>query len=116
MLPLIQLHQTPNNAHGYSRPLSAVTHPTATLTPTGTRLVSGRLFPDVGPPTREGTLLAEIRYQPSQHPWVARYPRGIAAHLDYPVEPAFWLLEEAARCAPDRVACRYYRQELTYGQ
>jgi long-chain acyl-CoA synthetase len=61
-------------------------------------------------------MLAEIRYEPSQHPWVANYPRGISPQLDYPTEPVFWLLEEAARRAPDRVACRYYRQELTYGQ
>lgn len=61
-------------------------------------------------------MLAAVRYPSSAHPWVARYPRGVSPHLEYPAEPAFWLLEEAASRAPDRVACRYYRQELTYGQ
>jgi long-chain acyl-CoA synthetase len=51
-----------------------------------------------------------------QSPWAAHYPQGVPLHLEYPPEPVYWLLEEAARRAPDRVACRYYRQELTYAQ
>ncbi|HSQ56287.1 MAG TPA: long-chain fatty acid--CoA ligase [Gemmata sp.] len=47
-------------------------------------------------------------------PWSAHYPAGVPGHIDYPAEPAFWLLEEAARHTPDRVACRYFNQELTY--
>lgn len=61
-------------------------------------------------------MLAEVRYQSSDRPWVDHYPPGVSPHLNYPTEPAFWLLEEAARRAPDRVVCRYYRQEVTYGQ
>ena len=61
-------------------------------------------------------MLAEVRYQSSDRPWVDRYPPSVSPHLSYPTEPAFWLLEEAARRAPDRVAGRYYRQEVTYGQ
>jgi long-chain acyl-CoA synthetase len=52
----------------------------------------------------------------SERPWVARYPRGVPPHLEYPAEPVPWLLEETARRAPSRVACRYYGQELTYDQ
>jgi long-chain acyl-CoA synthetase len=59
-------------------------------------------------------MLADTR--PTNHPWAAHYPRNVALHLDYPQEPLDWLLESAARRAPDRVACRYYRQEITYGQ
>lgn len=47
-------------------------------------------------------------------PWVAHYPRCVPAHLDYPDEPAFFLLEEAARREPSRIACQYYHQKLTY--
>ena len=50
-----------------------------------------------------------------EQPWAAHYPEGVPGHIDYPAEPAYWLLEEAARRTPDRVACRYYHQELTYG-
>ncbi|MBY0513553.1 MAG: long-chain fatty acid--CoA ligase [Gemmataceae bacterium] len=49
-------------------------------------------------------------------PWTAHYPAGVPGHLDYPAEPVFWLLEETARRAPDRVACRYYRQQVTYAE
>src|SRR5262245_631841 len=59
-------------------------------------------------------MLADLRL--SERPWAARYPRGVSLHLDYPPEPVYWLLEEAARRAPGRVACRYYRQEVTYEQ
>lgn len=52
----------------------------------------------------------------SDQPWVAHYPKDVATHLEYPPEPASWLLEDAAGRFPARVACRYYRQELTYGQ
>ncbi len=61
-------------------------------------------------------MSAGIHYHLSDHPWVAHYPQGVPLHLDYPPEPAYWLLEEAARQVPTRVACRYFRQELTYAQ
>ena len=49
-------------------------------------------------------------------PWATHYPRGVPVHLDYPVEPVYWLLQEAARKHPNRVACQYYHQSLTYRQ
>jgi len=55
-------------------------------------------------------------HRPIDHPWMTHYPRGVPAHLDYPQEPVYWLLEEAARRAPARVACRYYKQEVSYDQ
>lgn len=52
----------------------------------------------------------------SQRAWFARYPKDVPTHLDYPAEPLFWLLEDAAERFPDRIACRYYKQELTYAE
>lgn len=56
------------------------------------------------------------RVIPPEHVWIARYPKGIPEHLEYPHEPVSWLLEQAARLLPNRVACRFFRQQLTYEQ
>ncbi len=66
-------------------------------------------------PDEGGSMLGELP-QALSAPWVARYPRGIPAHLDYPTEPVHWILEETTRRSPDRIACQYYRQQLTYSQ
>lgn len=47
-------------------------------------------------------------------PWREHYPAGIPATLEYPREPLSWLLEQAAANYPQRVACRYYSQRITY--
>ena len=52
----------------------------------------------------------------SERNWFAHYPPDVPTHLEYPPEPLFWLLEDAAERFPDRIACRYYRQELTYAE
>src|ERR1700726_4997997 len=57
----------------------------------------------------------EIALQPDRV-WFAHYPKGIAEHLDYPTKPVSWLLEEAARSVPSRIACRFFRQQLSYEQ
>jgi long-chain acyl-CoA synthetase len=57
----------------------------------------------------------EIALQ-SDRVWVPHYPKGIPEHLDYPAEPVSWLLEEAARVVPSRIACRFFRQQFTYEQ
>ena len=49
-------------------------------------------------------------------PWRAHYPAGIPASLEYPREPLGWLLEQAATKYPQRVACRYYSQRITYDE
>ncbi len=51
-----------------------------------------------------------------QAPWLAHYPECVPATLDYPQQPLWWLLEEAARNFPDRVACHYYRQQVKYSE
>ena len=52
----------------------------------------------------------------SERVWLTQYPSDVPPHLEYPQEPLPWLLEEAARRFPARIACRYYRQELTYAE
>jgi long-chain acyl-CoA synthetase len=47
-------------------------------------------------------------------PWREHYPADVPLHLNYPQEPLGWLLERAAAWYPERVACRYYSQTLTY--
>lgn len=51
-----------------------------------------------------------------QCPWRDHYPSGVPLHLEYPCEPLGWLLEEAALRFPDRDACRYYSQQITYAE
>ncbi|MBS0260918.1 MAG: long-chain fatty acid--CoA ligase [Planctomycetes bacterium] len=55
-----------------------------------------------------------IRDDGSSRAWLAHYPAGIPAHLQYPQAPLPWLLEQAAERYPQRVACHYYAQQLTY--
>ena len=42
------------------------------------------------------------------------YPNGVPATLKYPSIPAWGLLKSASDDFPDRIACRYYKQKLTY--
>ena len=50
----------------------------------------------------------------SRSPWREHYPAGVPFHLHYPHWPLGWLLEKAATDFPDRIACHYYEQHLTY--
>ncbi len=47
-------------------------------------------------------------------PWLKSYPVCMHAHLEYPNEPVWWLLEHAAHQFPQRTAVRYFRETLTY--
>ncbi|MGE3314321.1 MAG: AMP-binding protein [Planctomycetaceae bacterium] len=47
-------------------------------------------------------------------PWVKHYPPCIPAKLHYPEVPAWGLLERSAKAYPDRLACIYYKQRVTY--
>lgn len=62
-----------------------------------------------------------VTANPSRHadadpaaPWVAHYPFCIPAHLEYPEEPVWWLLDRAASQFPERIATQYYQEKLTY--
>lgn len=48
--------------------------------------------------------------------WASNYPTAVPLHLEYPEEPLGWLLEHAAKRYPDRIACHYYAQHLTYAE
>ena len=50
----------------------------------------------------------------SHRPWLEHYPDIVPRTLDYPQLHAWGLLERTASRHPDRVACHYYRQTLTY--
>jgi long-chain acyl-CoA synthetase len=49
-----------------------------------------------------------------ERPWVAHYPAGVPATLEYPAQPVYWLLEEAAARLPTRVAMRFFGHEWRY--
>ena len=54
---------------------------------------------------------------PSGRPaWLEHYPAGVPARLEYPKQPLYWLLEQAAQQFPNRIACCYYSQRLTYSE
>jgi long-chain acyl-CoA synthetase len=57
---------------------------------------------------------SESRDEP--RPWLRHYPEFVPAHLEYPHRPVWWLLDQAAAKYPERVACQYYQQVLTYSQ
>lgn len=48
--------------------------------------------------------------------WLAHYPPGVSAQLEYPTTPAWGFLQEAAADYPRRIASLYYEQEITYAQ
>ena len=52
----------------------------------------------------------------TQRPWLNRYPQIVPHTLEYPELPAWGLLERTASRHPGRIACHYYRQQLTYAE
>jgi len=61
-------------------------------------------------------LLSSLEPGKAPSPWVAHYPDHVPATLDYPHEPIWWLLDKTSHDFPDRIACHYYQQQMTYGQ
>jgi long-chain acyl-CoA synthetase len=49
-------------------------------------------------------------------PWLSHYPACTPAHLNYPDEPVWWLLDNAARRYPQRIAVRYFNEAISYEQ
>jgi long-chain acyl-CoA synthetase len=49
-------------------------------------------------------------------PWLAHYPACVPKSLTYARLPAWNLLRETAERFPDRVACHYYEEQLTYAE
>ncbi|MGZ0173798.1 MAG: AMP-binding protein [Planctomycetales bacterium] len=50
----------------------------------------------------------------SDRPWLDQYPAIVPRTLDYPELYAWGLLERTASRHPDRIACHYYKQTVTY--
>jgi long-chain acyl-CoA synthetase len=50
----------------------------------------------------------------SARPWLDHYSACTPAHLEYPDEPVWSLLEHAANQFPHRVATRFFHESLTY--
>ncbi len=49
-------------------------------------------------------------------PWLAHYPAKVSATLSYPDFPAWGFLANTAAMYPDRIACHYYKQHLTFAE
>ena len=48
--------------------------------------------------------------------WLNQYPISVPAHLDYPAEPVWWLLEQAATQFPRRTALRFFGETTSYAE
>ena len=53
-------------------------------------------------------------FDTSNRPWLDHYPEIVPRSLEYPELYAWGLLERTASRHPDRIACHYYKQKLTY--
>lgn len=53
-------------------------------------------------------------FDTSDRPWLDHYPDVVPRTLDYPELYAWGLLERTASRHPDRIACHYYKQTVTY--
>lgn len=56
------------------------------------------------------------RWVEVERPWLAHYPSGVPAHLEYPSRPLPWLLEQAAQRTPGRTAMRFFGHEWRYDE
>jgi long-chain acyl-CoA synthetase len=52
----------------------------------------------------------------AEMPWLGQYPAKVPATLCYPDFPAWGFLVQTAATYPDRIACHYYKQHLTYAE
>lgn len=79
-----------------------------------------------GEPPRDGSWLHRIdglrgigqwwSGHGQEPPWIRHYQDGVPAQLSFPQQRLGWLLEQAAERFPDRIACHYYDEHLTYEQ
>ena len=49
-------------------------------------------------------------------PWLDHYPAEVPHSLTYPQRPVWAFLEQSAHDYPDRIACWFYEEHLTYAQ
>lgn len=55
-----------------------------------------------------------IALEETAAPWLKQYPSCTPAHLVYPNEPVWWLLQQAAEQIPHRTAIKYFDEQITY--
>ncbi len=63
---------------------------------------------------RDSALNSADSRSSSEAPWLDHYPSCVPKRLDIPDMPAWGLLERTERSHPDRIACQYYKQQLSY--
>ena len=61
----------------------------------------------------EATSIFEIY---SSKPWTRSYDDGVPDEVEVPEKPLYWVLDEAARLFPDRVALYFYGAKVTFKQ
>ena len=66
----------------------------------------------------QGIVSNKFSTEPSlpTKPWLAHYPAKVSATLSYPDFPAWGFLANTAAMYPDRIACHYYKQHLTFAE
>ncbi len=61
-------------------------------------------------------FLSPTSAEPVAASWLAHYPEGVSATLEYPEFPAWGFLAKTATSHAGRIACHYYKQHLTYAE
>jgi long-chain acyl-CoA synthetase len=62
------------------------------------------------------TLTPDVTTTGTSKPWLAHYPACVPKKLEYPASPASHLLSQTAKRFPDRIACHYYDEQITYAE
>lgn len=57
---------------------------------------------------------SELTSHETPRPWLDHYPSIVPQTLQYPDLPAWGILNDTGEKYPDRIACHYYRQSVTY--
>ncbi len=61
-------------------------------------------------------MLAATPLANAERNWLDHYPANVAKSLTIPPLPAWGLLDRTAHRHPNRIACRYYHQTVTYAE
>lgn len=61
-------------------------------------------------------MLATLPLASTERSWLDHYPANVAKSVTIPPLPAWGLLDRTAHRHPNRVACRYYHQAVTYAE
>ena len=78
-----------------------------------------RPIDDAAPVTQwHGIVSNKFSTEPSRpvKPWLAHYPAKVPTTLSYPDFPTWGFLANSAAKYPDRIACHYYKQHLTFAE